>query len=778
MHGLRELRVVDFTSGIAGPYCTKLFADAGAEVMVVESPGADAERPPLFRFLHAGKQSVLGAPGDAQIRELLASADLVVEDVGAASSFDRAALLARHPQLVLCSISSYGLRGPYANRPASEFIIQAECGSIAVRGRPGQEPYQAGGRVTYWFGGVMAAVGALAAVQRARTTGHGEHVDVSLAEAMSLATTTFADLGWSLFGRNPPPFAGQSVETPSIEPSADGFVGFNTNTAQQFSDFLLLIERPDLRETGELNSVAQRLARLAEWEGIVHAWTRRHTTAEIVERAALLRIPVSPVCNGETVREHEHLVARGVYGADPSGGFERPCPPYKLDGERPPPLAPAPRLGEHTGKLGARAPRPAPARAERKLPLAGLRVVDATTWWAGPTAGQLLAALGADTIHLESIQKMDGGRAVGFLFASGRELPWECSPFVLSANTNKRGLTLNLADARGKEALRKLIATADVVLENFSPRVMEGFGVSWDFVRAANPRAIYVRMPAFGLDGPWRERVGFAQTMEQMSGLAWVTGFASDQPRIQRGPCDPLAGAHAAFATLVALAERAAKGRGVFVECAMVEAALNAAAEQVIEWTAHGVLLQRGGNRSPWAAPQGLYACRDHNALTNPRWLALAVESAEQWRALLAALGNPAWAASLRDAPLAERRAAHEKIDEALRPWFAAQERDACAAALVAAGVPAAAVQDARFLSDHPQFRARGFCEAIPHPAIGALPTMTVPFRYASVASWLRRAAPLLGQHNRELLAELGYGADEIAQLEADRVIGTRPVGF
>jgi crotonobetainyl-CoA:carnitine CoA-transferase CaiB-like acyl-CoA transferase len=778
MIGLAGVRVLDFSSGIAGPYCTKLFADAGAEVVLVERPGAAAERTPLFRFLHASKRAIRGALGDPHVDALVADADLVVEDLGASAHLDRAALCVCHPRLALCSISPYGLAGPYAKRPATEFTIQAECGSIAVRGRPGHEPYQAGGRVTEWFGGVMAAVAAGAAVRRARASGHGEHVDVSLAEAMALATTTYADLSWSLLGRGKPPFAGQSVETPSIEPTADGHVGFNTNTAQQFGDFLLLIERPDLRETGEFNSVAQRLARLAEWEAIVHAFTRCHTTDEIIERAALLRIPVSPVCNGETVLAQGHLRERGAYAEDPSGGFLRPCPPYKLDGARPPAPRAAPAPGVDDGKLAPRGRRPEPPRGERRLPLAGLRVVDATTWWAGPTAGHLLALLGADTIHLESVQKMDGGRAVGFVFANGRSEPWECSTFSLSANTNKRGLTLNLADARGKEALRRLVATADVVLENFSPRVMEGFGVDWEFVRAANPRAVFVRMPAFGLDGPWRERVGFAQTMEQMSGLAWVTGRADDQPRIQRGPCDPLAGAHAAFATLIALAERDATGRGVFVESAMIESALNAAAEQVIAWTSRGELLGRDGNRSPLAAPQGLYPCAGHQALTSPRWLALSVETDAQWRALLGVLGDPAWAVPLRDASLAARRGAHDAIDAALHAWCAERALEVCVAQLVAAGVPAAAVQDARFLSDHPQFAARRFCERVPHPVVGDLPLMTLPFRYASVARWLERAAPTLGQHNHELLREVGYGASEIAALEADRVIGTRPIGL
>ena len=162
--------------------------------------------------------------------------------------------------------------------------------------------------------------------------------------------------------------------------------------------------------------------------------------------------------------------------------------------------------------------------------------------------------------------------------------------------------------------------------------------------------------------------------------------------------------------------------------------------------------------------------------MTQQRWLALSIETDAQWRALLGVLGNPAWAASLREAPLAERRAAHDKLDEALRPWFAERERDASVAELVAAGVPAAAVQDARFLSDHPQIVARGFCERVDHPALGILPTMSVPFRYASVKRWLRTPAPTLGQHNHEVLRELGYPPGEIAELERDKVIGNRPL--
>jgi crotonobetainyl-CoA:carnitine CoA-transferase CaiB-like acyl-CoA transferase len=235
---------------------------------------------------------------------------------------------------------------------------------------------------------------------------------------------------------------------------------------------------------------------------------------------------------------------------------------------------------------------------------------------------------------------------------------------------------------------------------------------------------------------------------------------------------------HAAFALLVALSERERTGRGAHVECTMVEGALNAAAEQLVEFTAHGRLLEREGNRSPAAAPQGLYPCRGHDAAARPRWLALSVETDAQWRALVGVLGEPPWAKDAALATRAGRRAAHDAIDAELRPWAAVRELDAAVAELLAAGVPAAPVADPRTLPRNPQLAARGFHERLAHPVAGTHAFPGPPFRYASVERWLRAPAPTLGQHGREVLAELaGLSDAELDALAADGVIGERPVG-
>ncbi|MEO8606128.1 MAG: CoA transferase, partial [bacterium] len=419
------------------------------------------------------------------------------------------------------------------------------------------------------------------------------------------------------------------------------------------------------------------------------------------------------------------------------------------------------------------------AAGARELPLSGLRILDLTNWWAGPSCTQLFAALGAEVIHIESPQRPDGVRMIGGMLAGKYEQWWECSQFFLPANAGKKSLTLHLTDRRGMEILGRLIEQADAVVENFTPRVLEAFGLSWELVHERNPRCVMVRMPAFGLDGPWRDSPGFAQTMEQLSGLAWVTGHVDDQPRIQRGPCDPMAGMHGAFALLLALEERELCGHGFLIESTMLEAALNAAAEQVVEFTAHGRLLQRTGNRAPYAAPQGLYACRADDS-GQPRWLALSIESDAQWASLCSAIDVPSpWT---RDAELAThqgRQARHDEIDAALTGLFAAQDRARLVETLIAAGVPAALVVDPTAIHLHPQLVVRGFFAAPPHPVVGSPMIPGLPLRFGSIESLVRAAAPTMGAHNDEILRGwLGLSADDLSALESGGVIGTRPTGL
>jgi crotonobetainyl-CoA:carnitine CoA-transferase CaiB-like acyl-CoA transferase len=788
---LHGLRVIDLSTGISGAYATKLFVDAGADVVKVEPPDGDPLRRwsasgatgpavgALFRFLAAGKHSVIGVPGQPEIDALLASADLVVDSGDA--GLDPAVLAAADPRVVVCSITPYGLTGPYAGRPATEFTVQAECGSIAGRGTSDRPPVQAGGRVVEWSAGATAAAAALAVLRRARATGEGALLDVSWFEVGVLATNLFMDVMFSLLGRPAVPTAPRSTELPSIDPTSDGWVGFNTNGSQHFAAFAELVGRPDLVGHPQWGHLMGRLGARDEWNAIVRAYTEPHTTAEVLARAGELRVPAARVNDARSLLHEDHLIARDFYArdpADPEHGVRAPRPHYLRNGRRPAQAGPAPPLGAELAAALRRERPPTSQPPSDELPLAGLKVLDLTAWWAGPTVSHLLATMGGEAIHVESLTHLDPMRLASAVLFTDHDNWWEYSNFHLTINTNKLGVTLDLGDPQGQALLRRLVEWADVVVENYTPRVLERWGLSWESVHALNPSAVMLRMPAFGLDGPWRERLGFAQTVEQCSGMAWVTGFADGEPLVPRGPCDPIGGMHAAFAVLVALAERDATGEGQLVEAPLLDSALNMTAEQVIEFTSSGHVLGREGNRSPAAAPQGLYACHDPAAFgtADEQWLALSVATDEQWQALVVILGSTGWATDEALATHRGRRAAGDFIDAELTKWARGRDLNDTVDVLIEAGIPAARLTNPRDLLSNPHLVARGYLEPVTHAVVGTHPIPGLPLRLSGVDRWIRRPAPLVGEHNTEVLGGLlGLSSDDLERLTAAGVIGTQP---
>jgi crotonobetainyl-CoA:carnitine CoA-transferase CaiB-like acyl-CoA transferase len=261
--------------------------------------------------------------------------------------------------------------------------------------------------------------------------------------------------------------------------------------------------------------------------------------------------------------------------------------------------------------------------------------------------------------------------------------------------------------------------------------------------------------------------------MEQLSGMAMLTGYPDGPPINPRGPCDAIQAMQAVIAALVGLEARDRDGAGVLVEVPMVETVLAVVAESQLEHEVLGLELERMGNRSPFAAPQGLYACRG-----DERWLAVAVEDDGHWKGLQAALG---WEDEPELSTATGRRVAHDQLDRRIAAWASGQERDAAVAHLLAHGVPAAPAVDGRYLHFDQQLAARRFFEDVEHPFVGRYGTPGLPFRLASVERWFDRAAPTLGQHNDEVLGGLlGVGESERTRLRADGVIGeqvTRKLG-
>lgn len=764
MAPLTDLRVVEISDRIAGDYCGKLFVDAGADVVKVEpaggsplrrstvtgavpAPGDDA---PLFSYLNAGKRSVT-----TYSEEMLANADVVVVTAGPArSDVDPQGLLAVSPASVIVTVSDFGWTGPWAHRTATEFTLQAWSGCTGFRGEPDGPPISIGGELGEYMAGAFAAFGALAVHHRVRRGGAGEHLDLSVLEAMTLMQSC-EWLHSQLMGVGP---IMRSVEVPSIEPAKDGYVGITMVTGQQWLDFAAMLDCPEFAEMPELRFQLGRWAHRDWIRERVREWLKDRTVAEAVELGQLFRLPIAPVGNGATIPDMEYVRERGVFVPNPAG-FRQPRTPWMMSVARSVPIGSTSSPGQANGEIQWR-PRQT-GTAGRFLPLEGVRIVDLTAFWAGPSATHSLAAFGAEVIKVESIQRPDGLRYSGGMRKDVDDW-WEYGWLFQGVNTNKRSVTLDLQSEKGVALFNMLVAQADAVIENFSPRVMEHFGLGAETLLDANPRLVVMRMPAFGLDGPWRDRVGFAPTMEQIAGLAWVTGMPDGPPVAPRGPCDPLAGVHAAFALLAALEFADNTGRGQLVEVPMIETVLNVTASQPIEFEVFGRVLQRRGNRGGPGTTQNLYRCAGEDD-----WIALTVRNDTEWAALADVMGRPGWPRP------------HD-ADDQLREWFSAQKADDIVERLANVGVPVAAVVSPSAVTENPQLRHRGFFERLEHPRTGPGWYPCPPFaRLTGMQRWLSTPAPTLGQHNSEVLTSMcGLRERDLDDLAADSVIGTRPKGL
>ena len=755
---LAGLRVVEIAGDIAGPYCTKLLADLGADVIKIEPPTGDPLRDwgpfpggvtdpnksGLFEYLNAGKHGAtidLDADSSAS-HSLIASADLLCDGMppGALDGFglDVSALQALRPGLVVVRISPFGQHGPLRDRPVTPLTVQAASGWVNLRD-PDRPPVQAGARIAEYVAGGYAALSALTALRTlSPNASHVVEVDVSVMESL-LSTLPYPMLlAEKMRGLGLPPNT-KAGPVMGVVRAADGWLGINCLTGQHWLDVCAML---GLAEYGE-HQIAVMLGgpERAEFYEKAQPWLLERTVDEIVELSQALRIPATPVNDGATVLDCPQYRDRGFF-VDAGGddwSFRRPGAPFRLSKTPVLPVRAAPRLGQTTA-MGAT--RRSTARAGRDMPFGDVKVLDLSTFWAGAYLTCYLGAFGADITKVESIQRPDGFRYSG-AYAHEGDLWYERSGLWQATNLNKRDITLDLASDAGRDIARRLVRDADVVVENFSPRVVEQFGLDYESLVALKPDVIQVRMPGFGLQGPWRDYVGWAFNFEQTSGMAAVTGYADGPPCVLQGPADPIVGVHAGVALLAALEHRRLTGEGQLIEIAQIEVAACLAAEPVIAYSMNGVVTPRAGNRQRGYL-QGVYPTAADGA-----WVAISV---------------------CDDVGLD-----HDAFDQAVAAWTSTLTPSEVIDILGAQGISAEQVLTAEGMYDVPVLEARNYYQCLEHPITGAHRYPGWPFRIMpGPVGHHRFPPPTLGQHNNEVLGGLGLTDAEIQDLRARKVIGER----
>jgi crotonobetainyl-CoA:carnitine CoA-transferase CaiB-like acyl-CoA transferase len=405
------------------------------------------------------------------------------------------------------------------------------------------------------------------------------------------------------------------------------------------------------------------------------------------------------------------------------------------------------------------------------LPLEGIRIIDFTAYWAGPLPTAIMADLGAEVIKVESIQRPDQFRIVA-IPGDPAEI-YELSPPFNATNRNKLGLTLDLARPDGVRLFKELVKRSEAVVQNYSPRVMPQLGLSYESLREVNPAIVMTSVSGFGQEGPWRDYVSFAAIGEALSGISGLSGYTGEGALIHGvGVSDPFAGYLAAFTTLAAVHHARATGEGRHVDVSQLEASMQYIADALIELEFTGRRRERATNDDSVMAPHGAFPARGEDA-----WVALSVATEEQWRALLAAMGNPQWASDARFATPLLRRRNREALHERVAEWTARFDRHELARDLQSSGIPAAPVLAPSDLVKDPGLESAEFFQYVEHKTAGRHPYPSFPARIDGEHPPIRRVGPMLGEDNRYVLSKiLGLSDAEISRLEAAKIIGSRPL--
>jgi crotonobetainyl-CoA:carnitine CoA-transferase CaiB-like acyl-CoA transferase len=723
---LEGLRILEASGAVAARYCGRLFAQLGAEV-VSEGRRDDA---------HIGYAGALGeaygrwldqrktprSPGASWAGFDLVIAGLAPADVAAAQ-----ARLADEPNgPVLLALTWFAPQGPYAAWKGTDELICALTGLAYPFGPVDGPPTLAQGHGPQLTAGLVG-FNAAAAALLARGARRPSRIDVNVFEAAMCFTETGAMSArvdgvtshrWGV-NRFAPTYPGTSYHT------ADGWVGVTALIPAQWRALCGLIGRPELAQDPRFTTSVDRLLEADEVDAILAPVFLTRSTDEWVALGARHRIPMAPMSRPGDLPQVEHWRARGSFAPFDDTGVAAPALPFRMafDG------------------VAAAAPPGGP-----EGPLAGLRVIDFGMGWAGPLCGRTLADLGADVIKVESRTHPDWWR--GWEPDEGGDPPLiELKHNFLCVNRNKRGIALDLATPDGLAAAKALVAGADVTLENFAAGVMEKLGLGEAEQRRLRPGLITVTMRAFGRTGPLAGLRAYGSTVEQASGLPFLSGEADWPPCLQHVAYgDPLPGLFAAAAILAALHGRRRLG-GADIDLAQTACLFEFGADAVIAEQVTGAPAPRTGARRARRAPVAVSPCAGDDA-----WLAVAVDGEDAWRGLCQALGRADWAADPRLATVSGRLAQAAVIEGDLMAWSITRTPEAAAAELQALGVPAAPVQRTSSLTWDPQLLAGGFWDQMERRYVGRHFMAAAPFAYDGRRPALRRPAPTLGEHTGEVM--------------------------
>jgi len=836
---LAGLRVVELGEFVSAPYCGRLLAGLGADVVKVETPQGDSarrhgpfpgdvphpEKSGLFLALNAGKRGVTldldSAGGRSRLGALLDAADGLIENLPIerleAVGLTPEETGRRWPRLVHVSITTFGRRGPYARMRGQALQASAAGAASITIGEPGRAPLPLPVSQPDYQGGVNGAIGFLLACLARDRIGHSQHVDVSTADVVAfyggITSTMYTAQGipWRREGHRASRSGGYYPYT--ILPCKDGYLCMITRSGHPWKKFVDAMGSPAwTRDPRYQDRALMGREYPDEVDALLAPWLELCTCDELLRMFRERGIPFSVVRDAAGVAACPQLAARGFFVEThhPAAGTLRyPGAPWRLSRTPWRIDRPAPLLGEHTADLlgdggasgwhgdggppprGAGVPTPGggastagvivgtgPARPTDLRPLDGVRVVDFGWVAVGPVLASVLADLGAEVIKVESSRRLDYCRLIPHpvlederhdqAYASrGHEI--DAVPMFHNYNRGKLGVTVNLRHPGAAALLKRLVATADVVVENFSPRVLREMGLDYEALSAVRPDLVMISCSAAGQDGPWNDLKTFAPSLSSLAGLEALIGYPGERVlgALAFGYADPSNAHHGCLAVLAALWHRRWTGEGQYIDMSQLEATVGLAVEPLMDWFMNGRVWGREGARHLSMAPHGNYPCRGADA-----WVSIAVEDDQAWSRLVRAMGNAAKLDDQRFATLAGRRAHCPELDARIAEWTRERPPWEVTEALQQTGVAAFPVYGLEEQARDPHFQARGLLARPEHLRIGPMPVFAHPIKLSLTPGEVRATAPMLGEHNGKVFHEaLGLSPGEIERLSAEGII-------
>jgi crotonobetainyl-CoA:carnitine CoA-transferase CaiB-like acyl-CoA transferase len=808
---LRGIRVLEIGDFIGVPYCTRLLADAGADVVKVESTNGDSarlegpfpedvvdpEHSAMFAFLNRGKRSVMldieSKIDRENVLNLIAQADVVVHGFHSLKdsplAITREELQAAYPSLIVTSLTPFGETGPFAKYRSDDLITVSMSGlAYATPGVPdsaidaeAEPPLRVNAYIGEFVGGAMAAAGAMLAVLGRQVTGRGDFVEVSKQEALAcmlIWNQSHYSYAGIIVGRNP--VRGRLMPNVYL-PCADGWVAMVAFLENHWASLVKLMGNPEWVESGPFSTGIDRGENWEELEPLLLSWLVEQPGSDLFRQAQEAGIPI---CHAQTVAEaveNEHAQARQYMVPSGIPGDNRgklPGSIYTINGRRRATNIVVPRLGEHTKHvlsewLGDRRTRSVSNASSRVMggrgsedvrPMDGIRIVDFGQIVAGPLAGQWPAIMGAEVILVESSAHLPSR---GFAPFAG-DPPHNTSGIFNFINRNKLSCTLNLNTPEGVDLAKRLVATADVVQENFSPGTMEKLGLSYDALKAVKPDIIMLSLSACGSTGPWQRYSALHSGVILMSGLASVTGYESGYPRMVGSILpDPAAAMYGMIGVMQAIYHKRRTGEGQHIEIAMTEILQSFMADSIAEYTMLGREPELLGNGHKRKVPHNIYRTKGEDS-----WVAISVDGTDEWEALCNIIGRPELSRDPRFLDQEARMANRDKLDACITEWTLNKDAWEITSQLQHSGVVAGPAYNSKDILEDEHLKTRGFIVDDDHPTTGRRLMTGLPWGFKNIPPPVYRHAPLLAAHNEYVFKEvLALSENEIQDLVNRKVI-------